>query len=176
MLIAGRRNADVTVLVDTNAIIEAVRTGCWNALTGGLAVETVEECRDETRRGAGRKDYVEVDETHLRRLRAVHAVDDLQRAGLLLSSSTAPALDPGERDLLAHALHRANEGDEVWVLCSPDRATVRTMVELGRHPHLRALQELVAAVGASSNLAVQFGAAWLAEPHGLPPRALSPSR
>jgi hypothetical protein len=34
------------VLVDTNVIIEAIRTRCWNALTGGLRVETVAECRD----------------------------------------------------------------------------------------------------------------------------------
>jgi hypothetical protein len=163
VLIAGRRTSEVTVLVDTNVIIESVRTGCWNALTGGLPVETVEECREETRRGAGRKGYVEVSDSHLHRLRSVHAVDDLQRAELLLAAPTAAALDPGERDLLAHSLRRANEGDAVWVLCSPDRAAVRTMVDLRRHDHLRSLQELLSTVGVSAKLAVQFGTAWLAE-------------
>lgn len=163
MLIAGRRGSEATVLVDTNMIIEAVRAGCWNALTGGLLVETVEECRDETQRGSGRRGYIPVLASDLDRLRAIHPVDDLQRAELLLAAPTALALDPGERDLLAHALRRVGEGDDGWVLCSPDRAAVRTMVELGRHDHLRALQELLSAVGASTKLAVQFGAAWLAE-------------
>lgn len=34
-----------SILVDTNVIIEAVRTGCWAALTGQLRVETVVACR-----------------------------------------------------------------------------------------------------------------------------------
>jgi hypothetical protein len=34
-------NALSIVLVDTNVIIEAVRTECWPAITGGLHVETV---------------------------------------------------------------------------------------------------------------------------------------
>jgi hypothetical protein len=29
------------VLLDTNVIVEAVRTGTWTALVGGLIVETV---------------------------------------------------------------------------------------------------------------------------------------
>lgn len=162
MLIEGHRASDVTVLVDTNVMIEAVRTACWNALTGGLRVETVEECREETQRGAGRRGYVEVSEGHLDRLSAVHPVDDLQRAELLLASPAALALDPGERDLLAHAMGRA---DPVWVLASPDRAAVRAMVELALHAHLRSLEALLSAVGASghSRLAAQFGTRWLAE-------------
>lgn len=39
------------VLVDTNVVMEAVRTHCWNAMAGGLWVETVEECREEALRG-----------------------------------------------------------------------------------------------------------------------------
>ncbi len=40
-----------TVLVDTNVILEAHRTGTWRALTGGYRVETVEECVTETQTG-----------------------------------------------------------------------------------------------------------------------------
>ena len=39
------------VLVDTNIIIEAVRTECWNALTGRHQVETVQACCDEAEAG-----------------------------------------------------------------------------------------------------------------------------
>ena len=44
-----------TVLVDTNVILEAHRTGSWRALTGGYAVETVEDCVTETWTGFQRR-------------------------------------------------------------------------------------------------------------------------
>ena len=44
-----------TVLVDTNVILEAHRTGTWRALTGGYRVETVEECVTETQTGFQRR-------------------------------------------------------------------------------------------------------------------------
>ena len=49
------------VLVDTNIIIESVRTGCWNALTTHFKVETVEKCCEEARTGeAHRPGYVKL--------------------------------------------------------------------------------------------------------------------
>lgn len=42
------------ILVDTNIIIEAVRTGCWNALRGRYDLVTVEKCREEARSGIAR--------------------------------------------------------------------------------------------------------------------------
>lgn len=39
------------VLVDTMIVIEAVDTGCWNAITGQLRVATSMECAAELRRG-----------------------------------------------------------------------------------------------------------------------------
>lgn len=39
------------VLVDTNVILEAHRTGSWRALAGGYPVETVDDCVDETQTG-----------------------------------------------------------------------------------------------------------------------------
>lgn len=45
------RVARGTVLVDTNAIIEAHRTGVWRALAGGYQVESVEDCVIETQTG-----------------------------------------------------------------------------------------------------------------------------
>ena len=43
------------VPVDTNVILEAHRTGSWRALTGGYAVETVEDCVTETQKGFQRR-------------------------------------------------------------------------------------------------------------------------
>lgn len=40
-------SATSIVLVDTNVIIEGVRTECWAAVTGGLHLETVAAGREE---------------------------------------------------------------------------------------------------------------------------------
>lgn len=154
------------VLVDTNVIIEAVRTKCWKAITGGLRVETVAECRDEARRGdRHRTGYVAVTEEDLDRLAVVHPVDDLERAMFGLGYPEAQNMDAGERDLFAHAYGRAARGDGVWILCSADKAAVRAAVALGWKDQLQALGVLVSTVGArvSAPLAEHFGERWLSD-------------
>lgn len=166
MLLPRTSLRDTVVLVDTNVIIESVRKGCWNALTGGLRVETVEECRDEAGRGdRGRAGYVAVTEVHLQRLAQVHAVTELERAVFGLSYADAANMDPGERDLFTHAYERAGKGDEVWILCSPDRACIRAAVALGWADRIRSLEVLANAVGArpSPPLAGHFGERWLSD-------------
>jgi hypothetical protein len=101
------RARQTVVLVDTNVVIEAVRTGVWKALVGSRTVETVQECHDETQRGNPHDPgYVVVEAGHLGGLSAVRQVDAVQRASLFLTCPEAAGLDPGERDLLAHALAR----------------------------------------------------------------------
>ena len=89
-----------TVLVDTNVILEAYRTGSWRALTGGYRVETVEDCVAETQTGFQlRKPERQIDPAELRnRLEAVHAVEEPERAGLALKAGNI-ALDKGEASL-----------------------------------------------------------------------------
>ena len=133
------------VLVDTNAIIEAVRTGCWAAITGWWTVETVQECYDEALRGdSTRPSYVRVATTDLDRLTAVHTVTELERATLALEYEHADALDDGERDLLAHALGRA---EDPWLLCSPDKASVRAAVALDWADRLISIEGLSRSAG-----------------------------
>ncbi len=154
------------VLADTNVIIEAVRTKCWNAVTGGLRVETVAECRDEASRGdRHRSGYVAVADEDLDRLAAVHRVDDLERAMFGLAYPDAQNMDAGERDLFAHAFGRAARGDDVWILCSADRAAVRAAVALGWQDRLQSLAGLVSTVGGrvSTPLAEHFGERWLSD-------------
>jgi hypothetical protein len=149
------------VLVDTNVVIEAVRTGCWAALTGALQVETVTACHTEALAGnRDRPGYVPVTEAHLGRLARVHSVGAAERASLALAHAGADGMDEGERDLFAHALAR---DDEVWVLCSPDKASVRAAVALGWGDRLRALATLAAHVGArpGSTFKSHFEEAWL---------------
>lgn len=133
------------VLIDTNAIIEAVRTGCWAAIAARFRLETVKECHDEAQRGdSTRPSYVKVGEPELALLAAVHTVSRVERAKLALECECADGLDDGERDLLAYAWARANEA---WLLCSPDKATVRAAVELKCQDRLISLDELARRAG-----------------------------
>jgi hypothetical protein len=150
------------VLLDTNVIIEAVRTGTWAALTGGLIVETVGVCRDEALAGSPSAipGYVSVTESDLRRLSAVHDTDSTKRAELALAYGDADGLDDGERDLLAHALaQRATP----WSLCSPDKAAIRAAVALDFGDRLVSLEQLIADVGTKPkrSLRLQFTTDWL---------------
>lgn len=154
-------NGPPTLLVDTNVIIEAVRTGCWRAITGRMNVETVETCINECLRGdAGRSGYVPVSGEELNRLSRVHVVTEAERAALALDYPDASGMDAGERDLFAHAYGRS---DETWLLLSPDKASIRAGVSLGWEDRLRSLGAVTDVIGARPKLMRQFEEPWLAE-------------
>lgn len=132
------------VLVDTNVIIELHRVAAWRALAGGYCVETVEECVAETQAGAHRRrPERRIDETELRgSLSAIHSVSQVERAKLTLRKQDI-ALDIGEESLWAHALSR----DDPWILCGPDRASLRCGVRLGLRERLVPLERLLSDAG-----------------------------
>ena len=133
-----------TLLVDTNVILEAYRTGSWRTLTGGYRVETVEDCVTETQTGfQRRRPEWQIDEAELRkRLATAHVVTDLQRSVLAIRVGDI-ALDRGEASLWAHALGR----DDGWILCGPDRASLRCGVRLGLRDRLVSMEGLLDDVG-----------------------------
>ena len=132
------------VLVDTNAIIEAHRTRSWRALSQGRRIETVDACVVETQTGYQlRRKEEAIDASELREsLAAVHSVGALERAELALRKGNI-ALDEGEKALWAHALAR----NGIWVLCSPDKSSLRCGVRLGYRERLVSLEELFHSVG-----------------------------
>ena len=148
-----------TVLVDTNVILEAHRAGAWRALAGGYPVETVEGCVTETQTGLQRRSPERrIDEKELRdSLNAVHSVGYRERAELSVRV-TDIALDAGEASLWTHALSR----DDDWVLCGPDRASLRCGVRLGFRERLVALEGLLDDAGFRPRhvLRRQYTAAW----------------
>ena len=133
------------VLVDTNVIIECWRVSAWKALTSGYAVETVEMCEIETQTGLQRRrPEQQIDREILRAtLKAVHAVSDAERAGALLRDDQMRFLDAGEQMLWAHALKR----NDAWILCGPDKASLRAGLRLGFRDRLVSLERLLADVG-----------------------------
>ena len=132
------------MLVDTNVIIESHRIGCWPALAGSLRIETVEECVTETQTGFQRRRPEEtIDREQLKAsLAAEHQASDKELADLAIRIPGI-ALDQGEESLWAHALTR----NDVWVLCSPDRASLRCGVRIGVREQLVSLEELLRCVG-----------------------------
>jgi hypothetical protein len=148
------------VLVDTNVIIECFRVGCWRALSSGYRIETVEDCVIETQTGfQRRRPEQQIDGAGLRKtLAAVHAVTDAQQAAILVRAPDI-ALDVGERSLWAHAFTR----DDAWVLCGPDKASLRLGVRLGHRERLAALESLLEGVGyrPKDSLKLPYTRKWL---------------
>jgi hypothetical protein len=139
------------VLVDTNVIIEAHRTGCWNTIAGYFALETVEKVIEETQTGAqNRAPETLIDETKLRAsMRHVHNVTEEMRAKFHHAFPRA-LLDPGERDLLVYA--GTLDFGEAWLLNSPDMAAIR-------HAHSRGwLDRLVSLEALNGHLRGKLGA------------------
>jgi hypothetical protein len=148
------------VLVDTNVILESFRVGSWRALSGGYALETVEDCITETQTGFQlRKPELLIDAAELRSsFRQVNPVSDAQRAVVALQTQDI-ALDVGERSLWAHALTRS----DAWVLCGPDKASMRFGVRVGLKGRLIALETLLSDAGHRPKVALRpaYTAKWL---------------
>lgn len=132
------------VLVDTNIILESWRVGAWRALAGGYAVETVEDCVTETQTGfQRRRPEQQIDANTLRAsLTAIHTPGAREIAAAAVRAFDI-ALDSGERSLWAHALTRTDD----WILCGPDKASLRFGIRLGHRDRLVALERLLQEAG-----------------------------
>jgi hypothetical protein len=83
---------------------------------------------------------------------------DAQRAVVAVRAPDI-ALDVGERSLWAHALTRT----DAWVLCGPDKASMRFGVRLGLKDRLIALESLLADAGhrPKEDLKLAYTTKWL---------------
>jgi hypothetical protein len=125
-------------------VIEAVRTGCWNAVTGQRRVSLVEECAEELRRGdASVVGYVPVREEDLARVR-IEPLSPRDRAAFRLAYPDADRLDAGERDLLAWA----STCTETFEICSCDKAAVQAANAMGWLDQVVSLEVVAASGGA----------------------------
>lgn len=155
MLHRGQR-----VLVETNVIIEAHRTGCWNALVGYFSVETTDMCCTEAASGNPHEPgYVPVDTERLRKAVKIHQVTPPQMAQAALRAAGMSRNDDGERELLAFA---AAEAAPVVLSCS-DRRAVIVGRELGLLDRFISLEELAEAVGARCHFKTHYTKKWLSQ-------------
>jgi hypothetical protein len=124
-------------------------------------VETVEDCVIETQTGWQRRRVEQrIDQAVLTQtLRAIKKVGDTDRAAMLVRDPLAANLDLGEASLWAHALGRA----DAWVLCGPDKASLRFGVRLGLRDRLVALERLFQDAGHKPGTALKenYTSKWL---------------
>jgi hypothetical protein len=151
------------VLVDTNVILECWRVGAWKAFSSGYAVETVEDCMIETQTGyQRRRAEQQIDKAALEAsLAAIHKVSDAERATAAVRDVLFSYLDVGEQSLWAHALARS----DAWMLCGPDKASLRFGVRVGLRDRLVALEDLLHDVGyrPATALRTNYTSGWLAK-------------
>ena len=117
--------------------------GAWRELTGNYQVETVAECRQEALTKPARRAAVRIEAAALDAARiAVHAVSRRQRAVLKLRASDDD-LHPGERALWAYLLSANGK----WLMCGPDKASMRCGARLGFADRIVSLQRLLDDIG-----------------------------
>jgi hypothetical protein len=134
------------ILLDNNAIGDAVDLGVWNALLGAYRgqLETVREVEREA--GTYFRELSEpVTLTASLKQVQVHDVTGEERNELAVRTQGI-ALDAGERDLWANALARGPG----WILCGPDKASMRAAVRLGFSERLVSLEALLQDAGLST--------------------------
>lgn len=149
------------VLVDTNVILEAHRTGCWTPLSQYFALHTVSKVVEETQTGYQNRTPEEwIDEAGLRSsLACVTDVTEEQRVAFNVAHGH-PALDAGERDLLIYA---ESLQDRVWLLNSPDMAAVRFAHKNGWIDRLASLEAMTSHLKARlrESLRTNYTERWL---------------
>lgn len=153
---------DQVVLVDTNVIIEAHRTGCWKAIADFFNLETVEKCIEETQTGSQNRSPEEnINQDHLRNTLSVTTpITRVQEAKFILKYEQAISLDPGELHLLTHASLRH---DDAWLISSPDKAAMRFAYNLGWRDRLISLENMVKRVAGhrKTRFRENYTEAWL---------------
>lgn len=149
------------VYVDTNVIIEATRIGCWKAILNRFEIHTVEEVRREALHiPKNPKSYIPIDPELIANQVKVAKVEEAEILRASLKSPGITALDPGERDLLAHLTGRPAD---VWLLTTADRAAVKTACQLGLDSKLVSLEQLATECGLKPKLKDWFTKNWLSK-------------
>ena len=152
------------VLVDTNVLIEAHRTGCLAAIAGAFSLHTVEAVIVETQTGFHlRRKTQTIDEKWLRdHMRHIAAVSD-EQLFVFDEQHGEVGLHDGEKALVIYA--ETLMGKDVWYLNSPDKATVRYAISRGWSDRLISLEAMCERVGVrpKESFAGNFTERWLGQ-------------
>jgi hypothetical protein len=157
-------NQDSIVLLDTNVIIEAHRTGCWAQISDFFNLHTVEKVIEETQTGFQNRDpELWIDEGPLKASFAVVApVSAVDRVNFNMTYGH-PSLDDGEKDLMVYA--ESLDVESIWLLNSPDMAAVRFAHNAGWRDRLVSLESMARRlkIRLHENLSDNYTENWLVD-------------
>lgn len=145
------------ILVDTNLIIHAHKTGCWRKLSGAYRLETVRKCVEETQTGFWNRALANrIVEAELKARVRVHDVSEKQQRIIVLKGGGG--LHEGERHLWAHLVER----EKPWRMCGPDGASLRFGCELGHKHELVSMEKLLIEINEKppKNMEYHYGEGW----------------
>lgn len=157
----------IRILLDTNVLIEAFRTGVWPAIRETFSLETVEKCIEEALTGdPSIPGYVRIDHRKLKNdLHCVHKVDKLMLSNLIIHHPHCAGLDDGELHLFAWLYSKAPDSSDRPLICTADKAAVYAANRLSWLDDLISLQEIGSMAGISRKqtnlLATHHKAKWL---------------
>jgi hypothetical protein len=147
------------VFMDTVAIIDCHKFGCWNAISKKFSVQTVEECFKESITRSHQADAViDPDELRSQLSAPPHPVSDAMRL-TLKSAVPMVAMDPGERDLLAYIITLPKM--PIYLICGPDKALIQGALFLNLEAHICSLESLVKKAGLRTAVDDKNTDAWL---------------
>lgn len=156
------------VLVDTNVILEAFRTCCWNSVSSCHAIATVDKCVEETLTGnLNTPGHIAVKAIDLRiGLTGQYTVTPKEIVTLVLKYPSCTGLDDGEQQLLAHILAKELPLPPNTWIATADKAALVAVNELGLLDSTISLERLAreANVGHAKlkMLRMQHRSEWLA--------------
>jgi hypothetical protein len=149
------------IYVDTKVVLEAQRTGCLSAILERFDVRTVEMIQIEIQTGDRRREgYVTVNMEEFSAKTKINKVTDAQLLQASARAPSLPALDPGERDLLAFV---ASQDSSSLLLTTGDKAAVKTACQLGLESRLVSLEEIAGQCGKNPALKKQYSKSWLGQ-------------
>lgn len=149
------------ILLDTTAIIGAHKYKCWDAIVKCFRLETVDKCIEECGTGdTRRRDRVPIDVQNLAKQMTVHHVEQSSLVVAALKSPRFSLVDPGEREILAHAFTKYR-AEDIWYVSSQDIGCVHAGNELGFLERFISFEEMTRALGLGLSLKHNYTEKWL---------------
>ena len=149
------------IFIDTNVIIEAFRVNCWNLISGYFSLNTVVRCVEEINTGnRGQSNNIFIDTNVLISRISSYQITTVQLVHLEFRLNGNPDLDPGEKELLAYVLSQS-QVENVYFLCSPDRAFINAVAKVNLLDRVVSLEEMTKAAGGNFTLRKNFTELWL---------------
>ncbi|MCX8519321.1 MAG: hypothetical protein ORN21_04195 [Methylophilaceae bacterium] len=155
----------IRVFADTNVILEAFRTRCWDAISNHFDIETVKKCVEEALTGnPGDPRHIAVSPAVLNAgLAAQHSVTHRELATLVLNKPLCNSLDDGEKHLFAWLFANHLLPSQAIVVTTADKAALVASHEQGWLDCVTSLEELAHKAGVGRiKLALQYREDWLA--------------